>query len=131
MVKNILLAFIENADRNNAMTLIPWCLDFIDSSDAQFETASSGKIQTLQLFYQYDKVTYSIGLVFYHNQIYGGKIDDDLQNRCNSVGPCHQMLKKALKLDQVHTFGNISVSQLVEKFDFVTERVLFNELKKT
>ena len=51
MVKNILMAFIKSADRNNALTLIPWCLDFIDSSDAQFETASSSKIQTLQLFY--------------------------------------------------------------------------------
>ena len=68
MVKNILLAFIESADRNNAITLIPWCLDFIDSSDAQFETASSSKIQTLQLFYEYDTVTHSIGLVFYHNK---------------------------------------------------------------
>jgi hypothetical protein len=47
MVKNILLAFIESADRNNAITLIPWCLDFIDSSDAQFETACSSKIETL------------------------------------------------------------------------------------
>ena len=41
------------------------------------------------------------------------------------------MLKKALKLDQVHTFGDISESQLVEKFDFVTERVLFNQRCKT
>ena len=69
MVKNILTAFIKNADRNNAITLVPWCLDFIDSSDAQFETASSSKIQTLQLYYEYDTVTHSIGLVFYHNEI--------------------------------------------------------------
>ena len=74
MVKNILLAFIESADRNNAITLIPWCLDFIDSSDAQFETASSSKIQTLQLFYQHNIVTHSIGLVFYHNGIEDGEL---------------------------------------------------------
>ena len=67
MVKNILLALIEGADRINCMTMIPWSLDFIDSSDAQFETASSSKIQTLQLFYKYDTVTHSIGLVLYHN----------------------------------------------------------------
>ena len=70
MVKNILLTFVESADRVNAVTLIPWCLDFIDSSDAQFETASSSKIQTLMLFYKYNTVTYSIGLVFYHNTVY-------------------------------------------------------------
>ena len=34
MVKNILFAFIESADRINCMTLIPWSLDFIESSDA-------------------------------------------------------------------------------------------------
>ena len=66
MVKNILFAFVENADRINCMTLIPWSLDYIDSSDAQFETASSSKIQTLQLFYKYDIVTHSIGLVLYY-----------------------------------------------------------------
>jgi hypothetical protein len=44
MVKNMFLALIENADRINYMTLIPWALDFINSSDAQFETSSSSKI---------------------------------------------------------------------------------------
>ena len=33
------------------------------------------------------------------------------------------MLKKALKLDQVHVFGDISLSQLIEKLDFAVERV--------
>ena len=70
MVKNILSAFIESADRINCMTLIPWSLDFIDSNDAQFETASSSKIQTLQLFYKHDIVTRSIGLVLYHNALH-------------------------------------------------------------
>ena len=73
MVKNILFALIEGADRINCMTLIPWSLDFIDSNDAQFETASSSKIQTLQLFYKHDLVTHSIGLVLYHNGL------DDVQ----------------------------------------------------
>ena len=31
------------------------------------------------------------------------------------------MLKKALKLNQVHIFGDISVSQLLEKIDLMTE----------
>ena len=38
------------------------------------------------------------------------------------------MLKKALKLDQVHTFGDISPSQLLEKLDLMTEVALFNRL---
>ena len=37
------------------------------------------------------------------------------------------MLKKALKLDQVHTFGDISKSQVVEKLDLMTETALFNQ----
>ena len=37
------------------------------------------------------------------------------------------MLKKALKLDQVHTFGDISKSQLVEKLDLMTEKAFFNQ----
>ena len=108
MVKNILFALIENADRINCMTQIPWALDFINSSDAQFETSSSSKIQTLQLFYKYDTVTHSIGLVLY---------DDCLNDSRFGVALCHQMLKKALKLNKVHSFGGLSMSQFVEKID--------------
>jgi hypothetical protein len=80
MVKNMLFALIENTDRINCMTLFPWALDFINSSDAQFETSSSSKIQTLKLFYKYDTVTHSIGLVFYHDRInYKGELEDALQ----------------------------------------------------
>ena len=94
MVKNMLFALIENADRINCMTLFPWALDFINSSDAQFETSSSSKIQTLKLFYKYDTVTHSIGLVFYHNQIYFGKLLDDLQTKDQfGVALCPRMLK--------------------------------------
>ena len=41
------------------------------------------------------------------------------------------MLKKALKLDQVHTFGNISKSQVVEKLDLTTEMALYNQHNST
>ena len=41
------------------------------------------------------------------------------------------MLKKALKLDQVHAFGGISVSQVVEKIDLMTEIALFNQINST
>ena len=86
MVKNMLFALIENADRINCMTLFPWALDFINSSDAQFETSSSSKIQTLKLFYKYDTVTHSIGLVFYHNEINYGVLNKYLQNNEEFTG---------------------------------------------
>ena len=95
MIKNILLAFIGSADRINCMTLIPWSLDFIDSSDAQFETASSSKIQTLQLFYKHNIVTHSIGLVLFHNETFS----KGLKHSGKTVASSHQMLKKTLKLD--------------------------------
>ena len=64
-------------------------------------------------------------MVLYHNVVgYNHVLDDHLQNEYNAVGPCHQMLKKALKLDQVHTFGDISESQVVEKMDLMTEMAL-------
>jgi hypothetical protein len=40
------------------------------------------------------------------------------------------MLKKVLKLDQVHVFGDISESQLKEKMDFVAEKAIANDLNK-
>ena len=40
------------------------------------------------------------------------------------------MLKKALKLDQVHIFGDLSVSQLLEKMDLMTELTVYNQLKE-
>ena len=41
------------------------------------------------------------------------------------------MLKKALKLNKVHSFGGLSMSQFVEKIDLMTEIVLFNQLNST
>ena len=41
------------------------------------------------------------------------------------------MLKKTLKLDQVHSFGDFSKSQVLEKFDLMTEMVLHNQLNST
>ena len=66
--------------------------------------------------------------MLYHNEFFG---DDSLQNDFNAVVPCHQMLKKALKLDQVHTFGDISKSQVVEKLDLMIEIALFNQLNSS
>ena len=40
------------------------------------------------------------------------------------------MLKKVLKLDQVHIFGDISESQLTEKMDFLTEIAIANDYNK-
>lgn len=71
------------------------------------------------LFQSLDLVTHSIGLILYHNDFSG--LDHDLQKEHNSVIPCRDMLKKALKLDKVHVYGDISRSQLVEKFDSIIE----------
>ena len=86
------------------------------------------------LFYQHNLVTHSIGLIFYHNGIHytKKKLDSELQDKekINAVVPCRDMLKKALKLDQVHIFGDISMSQLLEKIDFVIERTNINQLNR-
>ena len=68
MVQNILFALIQNADRANARALIPQSLEYLRSSDAQFETVSSSRIQTNLLFYRDNLVTHSIGIVLYHNE---------------------------------------------------------------
>ena len=41
------------------------------------------------------------------------------------------MLKKALKLDKVHTFGDFSMSQIIEKMDFLAEIASTNDYKKS
>ena len=59
-------------------------------------------------------MTHSIGLIFYHNGIHytNEKLDSELQekDKINAVVPCRDMLKRALKLDKVHVFGDISMS---------------------
>ena len=83
------------------------------------------------LFYRHNLVTRSIGIVLYHNIILGrghgkseGKLSNSLQR---GATPCVTMLKEALKLDRVHKFGDISISQILEKMDFVTELTLIND----
>ena len=86
------------------------------------------------LFYKRNLVTHSIGLVLYHNGIHYTytKLDSELQDKdkINAVVPCRDMLKKALKLDQVHVFGDISMSQFLEKIDFAIEKASINQLNR-
>ena len=96
MVQNILLALTQNADRTNAKSLIPQSLEYLRSSDAQFETVSSSRIQTIMLFYRDNIATHLIGIVLYHNSAnFRGRYSKDLQDKkaYNSVVPCRQMLK--------------------------------------
>ena len=78
MVKSILSAFMENADRINCMVLIPQTLEFLKSDDASFEAASSNRIQTIMLFYRHDVITHSIGIIFYHNAFFKNSLYYDL-----------------------------------------------------
>ena len=41
------------------------------------------------------------------------------------------MLRKALKLDKVHTFGDFSMSQIIEKMDFLAEIASTNDYQKS
>ena len=44
MVKDILGAFKQNADRKNAMVRLPKTLEYLKGKDATFETASSSRM---------------------------------------------------------------------------------------
>ena len=103
------------------MVLLPQALEYIEGTDASFEIASSSSNQPVMLFYRHKLVTKSIGLVLYHNRGFSNKLEDCLQKKFNVIKPASKMLKQALKLDKVHTFGDISQSQLLEKIDWVTE----------
>ena len=82
--------------------MIPQALEFLDSSDADFETSSSSKTKTLMLFHRDKIVTNSIGFVF-HNGVYEETIDQHnnkiFKDKFGIVAPCHKVLMSALKLD--------------------------------
>ena len=81
----------------------------MSANDVSFETVQSSKIKTVKLYYKYNSVAQSIGLVFGHGWI----LDYDYQ--------CHKMLKQGLKLDRVHLYRDLSMSQLEEKITWVIE----------
>ena len=83
------------------------------------------------LFYSNNLVTHAIGIVFYHNGEYGVDAEEmvECQDYINAVIPSRQILKKGLKLDEVHTFGDLSKSQLIEKIDYLTEISIIYMLK--
>ena len=105
MVKDILKALMQSADRINYMVLLPQALDQLKGTDASFEAASSSSLQTLKLYYVSNVVTKSLGLVLYHDNGYSY-----LSKKWDVVIPSIKMLEIALKLDRVHTFGGISIS---------------------
>ena len=92
MVKDIYDAFIEQQESIDASTYIPSVFDHLQSSDASFETASSNNLQPLQLFYAYNLVTNTIGVIFYHNHTETGELVKKLQSNkkdsFNLVNPC-------------------------------------------
>ena len=69
MIKDILNALINSADRINFTVLLPQALEQLKGNDASFETACSSSIQTVKLYYNLNVVTKSLGLVLYHNSL--------------------------------------------------------------
>ena len=128
MVKDIYDAFIEQQEEIDASISIPSIFDYLSSSDASFETASSNQLQHLQLFYAHNIVTNTIGVIFYHNHSETGEMVDKLQSikseGFNLVNPCYRMLKNYIDLDQVHVFGDLSPGQILEKFIWIEEMCL-------
>ena len=112
MVKDIFDAFILNADRINFMVLLPHALSFLSGNDVSFETVTSSKIKTIKLYHKHNVATQSIGLVISHDNTYG------------NVVLCHKILKYGLKVDRVHTFESLSLSQLEEKITWVIEKII-------
>ena len=110
MVKDIYDSFIENADSINFMVLLPQAFGFMDGKDVTFETAQSSRIKTIKLYYKHKVATQSIGLVFAGDNTYG-----------NNEVLCHKMLKNGLKVDRVHTYKNLCLSQMEEKITWVIE----------
>ena len=81
-MKDVLKAFMESIDTINYMVLLPQAFEQLKSNDCSFETASSVSIQPLKLYYVFNVVTKSLGLVLYHNALdnyYGCSYRDDLQ----------------------------------------------------
>ena len=52
---------------------------------------------------------------------YDARLYDHLQNNYDVVVPSAMMLEKALGVNRVHIFGDISKGQLFEKTDWLTE----------
>ena len=119
---------MQSTDRINYMVLLPQAFEQLKNND--FETASSVSIQPLKLYYVFNVVTRSLGLVLYHNDMgYRGRYEDFLQEEWNLVVPSSNMLAIALKLDEVHTFGDMSKSQLFEKMGWLIEKAITEDKK--
>ena len=116
MVKDIFDAFIKNADRINFMVLLPHAFGFLDGNDVSFETASSSRIKIIKLYYKHKIATKSIGIVFSHNTNRDLEVDTD-----GSEVHFHKILKHGLKVERVHTYVKLSLSQLQEKITWVIE----------
>ena len=92
----------------------------MSGNDVNFETASSAKIKTIKLYYKHKVVMLSIGLVIAHKCQYDESWDEAIL--------CHNMLKQGLKVDRVHTYRDLSLSQYEEKITWVVETTTGNSL---
>ena len=104
MVEDIYDAFIENADRINFEVRLPKTLDYLDGKDVNFETSSSARLDTIKLYYLHNIAAHSLALVFANHS--------QRENTRDSEVYFSEMLKKSLKVERVHTYINLSFSQL-------------------
>ena len=104
MVEDIYNAFIENADRINFEVRLPRTLDYLDGKDVNFETSSSARLDTIKLYYLHNIAAHSLALVFANHS--------RRENTRDSEVYFSEMLKKSLKVERVHTYINLSFSQL-------------------
>ena len=104
MIEDIYDAFIENADRINFEVRLPKTLDYLDGKDVNFETSSSARRDTIKLYYLHNIAAHSLALVFANHSEYDKTHDSEIY--------FSEMLKKSLKVERVHTYINLSFSQL-------------------
>ena len=91
----------------------------MNANDVTFETATSSKIKTIKLYHKHNIATLSIGLVFAHGYI-----------KCGNEELLHKMLKYGLKVDRVHTYKGLSLSQQEEKVMWVIEMTALRTLNR-
>ena len=93
-------------------------MDYLDGKDVNFETSSSARLDTIKLYYLHNIAAHSLALVFASHYSYDDTRDSE---RHFSI-----MLKKSLKVERVHTYINLSFSQMKEKTTWVIEKTTSN-----
>ena len=118
MVKQLVLTIENRYDKNTLKLEIPESFEYIKATNENLEITASSTIQPLNLFYEDNFVTETIGYIFVNTQSKGLPYRNAVKRGEHAA----TLLRDVLEFKTVETFTDLRKAQIIEKMKHLKEK---------